>query len=555
MMTGMVQERNARLLGFARKLLRPNNYADLLEVVRAEVRAAIGYNSAWLMIGEKEDPDELQLVEFEGAGSAAVRAVATRLPVRGDVFLESLIASDAPDVIPDARLDPRTNKDIVAKLGNRTLVNIPLRLVEKPFGVFGTGTFGDEGCRAPSSDELEFLVAMASQVSVAASRIMLQESRARDTTAAHYRELFDRMDVPFAYHRAIFEGEQGVDYTFMEVNAAFERVTGLQRAALLGRRASAVFPDLRTARPDLLATYGRVARTGEPAHLQLDLDPPGRSFTVTVHCPIEGHFVTVFTDVTEMRHHSQELEAINRELEAFSYSVSHDLQAPLRGIDGFTRILLEDYGDALDDRGRDYLGRLRGAAEQMTRLITDILHLSRVTRANMHWAKIDLSELAQAVFEGLLEAEPAREVRFEVAPALEVSGDRVLLRQALENILGNALKFTSRHPSAHIQLGHEQRASEEVFFVRDDGAGFDMVYADKLFRPFERLHAAHEFKGTGLGLAIVERIVHRHGGRIWIEAAVEKGATVYFTLATTQVKAPGSLASPAATCPESHHES
>ncbi|MBE3032390.1 MAG: PAS domain S-box protein, partial [Actinobacteria bacterium] len=225
-----------------------------------------------------------------------------------------------------------------------------------------------------------------------------------------------------------------------------------------------------------------------------------------------------------------ELEAVNKELETFSYSASHDLRAPLRALDGFSLALLEDYGEQLDDTGRDYLARVRAAAQRMGQLIDDLLMLSRVTRREMVREKVDLSALARDVLADLREAEPERAVDAAVADGLVANGDPALLRIVLQNVLANAWKFTSRKPQAHIAVGVERRDDGAAYYVRDDGAGFDATYVDKLFTPFQRLHAANEFPGTGIGLATVKRIVRRHGGSVWAEGAVDSGATFYFTL-------------------------
>jgi PAS domain S-box-containing protein len=228
---------------------------------------------------------------------------------------------------------------------------------------------------------------------------------------------------------------------------------------------------------------------------------------------------------------TMQLEAANKELEAFSYSVSHDLRAPLRSIDGFSQILLEDYREQLDDEGKDYLQRIRAAAQRMAQLIDDLLNLSRVTRSDMRRQRVDLSALAKAVTTELQQAHPDQVVECIIAPGLVAEGDAHLLRIVLENLFSNAWKFTSRHAQAHIEFGSIlQPDGKRAYFIRDDGAGFDMAYADKLFGAFQRLHGMTEFPGTGIGLATVQRIIHRHGGRIWAEAAPEKGATFYFTL-------------------------
>lgn len=232
---------------------------------------------------------------------------------------------------------------------------------------------------------------------------------------------------------------------------------------------------------------------------------------------------------------NRKLEDANRELESFSYSVSHDLRAPLRTIDGFSRILLDDYRSNFDADGRDYLERVRAASQHMGQLIDDLLNLSRVTRSALNQERVDLSSLASDVARELHRADPDREVEFVIEKGVTAWGDSRLLLVVLENLLGNAWKFTGKKPRATIEFGSTTgpvpgAASGRVFYVRDDGAGFNMDYADKLFGAFQRLHRTQDFEGTGIGLATVQRIVHRHGGQVWAEGEVGKGATFYFTL-------------------------
>lgn len=225
-----------------------------------------------------------------------------------------------------------------------------------------------------------------------------------------------------------------------------------------------------------------------------------------------------------------QLEAANKELASFSYSVSHDLRSPLRGIDGFCQALEEDYGDKLDDTGREHLARVRSAAHRMSELIDDLLKLARVTRTEMRRQTMDLSALVQTIASELQQREPQRQVQWEIADGLSIEGDPQLVRVALENLVGNAWKFTSKRADARIEFGRLERAGQQVFYVRDNGAGFDMAFGAKLFAAFQRLHTLAEFEGTGIGLATVQRIIHRHGGRVWADAEVDKGATFYFIL-------------------------
>lgn len=231
-----------------------------------------------------------------------------------------------------------------------------------------------------------------------------------------------------------------------------------------------------------------------------------------------------------VRRRTSELEAANRELAAFSYSVSHDLRAPLQSIDGFSQALAEDYGDRLDAEGLDYLRRVRSASQRMGQLIDDMLTLSRVTRGELRKEGVDLGALAQDAALGLKRRYQDRDVSVVIEANVIAKGDARLLRIVLDNLLANAWKFTARREKARIEFGVRRDGNEPVYFVKDDGAGFDMTYAGKLFGAFQRLHSTDEFAGTGIGLATVQRIIHRHGGHVWAEGEVGKGATIFFTI-------------------------
>jgi signal transduction histidine kinase len=231
-----------------------------------------------------------------------------------------------------------------------------------------------------------------------------------------------------------------------------------------------------------------------------------------------------------LRRNTAELLAANTELDAFAYSVSHDLRAPLRSIDGFSQVLLEDYASQLGDAGRDSLQRVRAASQRMATLIDDLLKLARVTRAEMRTEQVDLSGMARDVVAEIRRTSTDRQVEFVIAPGLKAQGDSRLLRVVLDNLLRNGWKYTGKRPQPRVEFTAQDENGDRVFVIRDNGAGFDMRYADKLFGVFQRLHSAAEFEGTGVGLATVRRIINRHGGRIWAEGAVDQGAAFYFTL-------------------------
>jgi len=393
--------------------------------------------------------------------------------------------------------------------------------------------------------------------------------------------------------RALFEAAPGLclvlapDLTIVAVTDAYARTTMTERNEILGRGVFDVFPDnpddpsategVRNAR----ASFERVRQNRVTDALPVqkyDIRRPeseGGGFeerywsvvnspvlnsagelTCIIHCVEDvTEFVRLKQRGAEQTQATQELQAqaekmeaevflhtkrvaeANRqlkeataELDAFSYSVSHDLRAPLRSIDGFSLALMEDCGDRLDAQGRKHLERIRAAASRMAQLIDDLLSLSRVTRAEVHREAVDLSAMAHEVFRELQRAEPERRLEWQIMPGVVAEGDSQLLRVVLVNLLGNAWKFTGKQPRARIEFGFSQDNGASAFLVRDNGAGFDMAYADKLFGAFQRLHRMTEFPGTGIGLATVQRIIRRHGGRIWAEGTPGHGATFFFTL-------------------------
>ena len=351
--------------------------------------------------------------------------------------------------------------------------------------------------------------------------------------------------------QAAGEGIYGIDHDgrCVFVNSAAARLIGRRSSELIDQPHHQIFHHSRAdgtpypaEQSPILATIwsGQSSRVDDEVFWRKD----GSSFPVSyVSTPMRERngaisgAVVVFRDLTDLRRTQAELSnavvelrAANRELEAFSYSVSHDLRAPLRAIDGFSQALVEDYGSQLDDGARGYLDRIRAASQRMGDLINDLLNLSRITRSKLERSDIDMARLAEEIVKELRDGQPEREVTVQIEPDLSTNADPRLVRVLLANLLGNAWKFTAKRRSARIDFGAEVEDGVRWYFVRDNGAGFSMEYADKLFKPFQRLHAAAEFDGTGIGLATVKRIVSRHGGKIWAEAESDSGATFYFTL-------------------------
>jgi PAS domain S-box-containing protein len=322
------------------------------------------------------------------------------------------------------------------------------------------------------------------------------------------------------------------------VNSQAERLFGYDRVDLIGASVDLLVPETYRARhSDYRAGYfadPRVRAMGSGLELY-GLRKDGDRFPVEISLsPMETEdgtlVLSAIRDVTERKRTEIALKLANRELEAFSYSVAHDLRAPLRGMSGFAQVLLEDYHDKLDEEGVDCLHEIQRNALRMGALIDALLSLSRVTRSDLSPSTVDLSSIARDVTDKLAFAEPGRQVRADIEDGLHAYIDPPLARTLLENLIGNAWKFTGQSPSARVTIASREWDGMRTFFVADNGAGFDMAHAENLFRPFQRLHTVGEFQGTGIGLATAQRIVHRHDGRIWAEGEVGAGATFYFTL-------------------------
>jgi PAS domain S-box-containing protein len=410
-----------------------------------------------------------------------------------------------------------------------------------------------ESVIARLNGDLEARVAQRTEELTRANEALLQaeEELRQAADSARGSERLLREVIDLVPHLIFVKDGEG---RFQIVNAAAARAYGASVSDLLGTRDYGLSPDPHSTEA-LLGSDEAVLAAGRSLVIP-ELHVKDRAgvdrFLSTVKLPFSLYgapaVLNVSTDITDRREaelevlrlnedlearveqRTRDLASANRELESFAYSVSHDLRAPLRSVEGFGQALEEDYGSALPDGARDYLARMRAATQRMDALIDDLLRLSRVSRADLFFEKVDLAQLARAIARELSAQSPERKVHWEIQADLHAEADPRLLRIALENLLGNAWKFTAKKPDAVIEIGAIGPADAPTFFVRDNGAGFDMTYVDKLFVPFSRLHATRDFSGTGIGLATVQRIVARHGGRVHASGEVGRGATFSFTL-------------------------
>lgn len=721
------QEHSHSLLCLARKLEQAECLSDILQAAGEELETTLGFHHSWFYLFS-DDRRSMRLVMAKGRNEDAEQTKngTDELLIEGDSMLEQIAAADSIVVVDDARVDPRTNKQIVAKLGSRTIVNMPVSMSGKKLGVIGAGTFGAEGVRVLSLAEREFFTALASHVAVVQDRIQEMERRRNaeaalreketllhaadrrlaevvhgmteacfvldagwnfvfvndrsETLLQHRREqmigrpiwdVFHKLQgspmeanyrkvmaerLPLAFEafspiaerwldvrlfptgdglaaflldvherklaeekvrqlntqleerviertaqlaavntelshsraelQSLFESLPGLylvltpEFKIVAVSDAYLQATMTERAKIIGQGLFEVFPDnpdepAATGEINLRASLNRVLEESVPHTMAIqkyDIRRPDGVFEERYWSPINSpllgadhqvqYIIHRVEDVTEfVRKKSQaasgsaemnarmeqmeaeifqssqkiqaankQLEAANKELESFSYSVSHDLRAPLRAMDGFSRAVLEDYGSQLPADGRRYLQIIRTSAQRMGNLIDDLLSFSRLSRATMCKRTINVRQLVQDSLEDLHSQREGREIQLNIADLPACEGDPALLKQVWINLLSNAFKYTQKRGSAVIEVGCKTDGPVSIYFVRDNGTGFDMRYAHKLFGVFQRLHRAEDYDGTGVGLAIVQRIVHRHGGRVWAEAVVDQGATFYFTL-------------------------
>jgi PAS domain S-box-containing protein len=361
-----------------------------------------------------------------------------------------------------------------------------------------------------------------------------------------FRTLIESMNEGVTLNELVLnEKSIPIDYKIIDVNSSFEKFTGISSEKARNQFASELY---KIVPPQYFDEFSKVALTGIPNIFESYYQVIDKYFEISVFSPKKNFFATVISDITEHKQAEKEIKKLNeelehrviertsqlvqsnKELEAFSYSVSHDLRSPLRSIDGFSLALFEDYFESLDEKAKDYIERIRNATKRMDELIDSLLRLSRVTRFDMKYDKVDLSKTINEIAEELKNSDNKRTSNFLIAKNVVAEGDKYLLKILLENLIGNSWKFTSKKEKTIIEFGSIAQDFNTIYFVKDNGVGFDMKYYDKLFGAFQRLHSKKDFSGTGIGLATVQRIVHRHNGKIWAESKLDIGTTFYFTL-------------------------
>jgi PAS domain S-box-containing protein len=535
------------------------DYGKLLQTVVRSVGEALGDCSAITL--RSDDGTNLTPVAMYDRDPAVVEAFAPLLD-QPMPFQRTLIAATGMirplfiQMLDTSLLDGQIHPpmlELMRAIGVHSLIAIPLNLRGQALGVLHVMRHRKD-MRSLDDVDLEITEHLATHAALALGNAKLARERARAQQALAESETLRAMQARAAeanrFVDAILEHipdmvfvKEATELRFVRFNRAGEELLGIPRGELLGKNDYDFFPKTEA---EFFVAKDRETLDSKKL-VEIPEEPiqtaSGQRWLHTKKVPIVDdagvprYLLGISQDITEDKRVKAQLlaakdkaEAANRELEAFSYSVAHDLRAPLRGVDGFAQALIEDYADKLDVPGLRYLERIRAAAQRMAALIDDLLNLSRVTRSDFRREPVDLTRIASQALANLHRFEPARTIDVTIAEGMQATGDARLLGIVFDNLLGNAWKFTSKTTAPHIEVGMKTEAGERVYFVRDNGAGFDPTYRDKLFGVFQRLHTVSDFPGTGIGLATVLRIVERHGGRVWADGEVGQGATFFFTL-------------------------
>ena len=522
-------------------MMRSTNETELLHEVCRIIVEDCGHAMVWIGYAEDNEAKTVRPVAYAGfeEGYVETLKITWADTKRGRGPTGTAIRTGKPSACRNILTDPlfKPWREEATERGYASSTVLPLMAGGKAFGAVNIYSRESDPF---SEDEIKLLTELADDLAygIIATRFRAVYDKAKEAireSEERYRSLFSSMTEGFALHEIICNDKgKPCNYRFLDINPAFERLTGLKREEVVGRTVNEVLPNNDTY---WLEIYGKVALTGESVHFENYASALDRHYEILAYRPAPRQFATIFTDVTErkkmeedIKHRTLELEAVNKELESFSYSVSHDLRAPLRAIDGYARLILKKQGDKFDQDTLDKFNVIRSSTHMMGQLIDDLLTFSRLGRKHMSLTHVEMDILMRDAWKEVQASDLERNIKFTVNSMPPGYGDRALVKQVLINLLSNATKFSKYKDAAEIVVGGYTDGNEIVYYVKDNGVGFDMAYYDKLFGVFQRLHSTDQFEGTGVGLATVQRIVHRHGGRVWAEGKVGEGAVFYFSL-------------------------